>query len=143
LRVPITTATGPDPVRPARPSGNRNRRMNSHATWTKARGLETCLISAVVLLIALGQHPYACYQMLRWVVCVSALIVAWVGYRIAQSGDQSGWVTAGVFVVLAVLFNPLAPITQTRSFWQPWDVLAAALFALAFMLKLPGQQPNS
>lgn len=37
-------------------------------------------------------------------------------------------------VGLAVLFNPIAPITMARSNWRPLDLSAALLFAVGFFV---------
>ncbi|MSU74591.1 hypothetical protein EXS57_02315 [Candidatus Kaiserbacteria bacterium] len=78
-------------------------------------------VTAAALLIALGSHPYSYYQILRWVVSASAAYTAYNAYQ----GQQTGW--AWVFAIVAVLFNPIAPITMARETWQLFDVAGAAI----------------
>ena len=64
--------------------------------------------AALLLLVALGHHPYGYYTFLRWAVTVAAIAVASAAWK---SGLQ--WVT-WPFVAIAILFNPIAPIYMTR-----------------------------
>lgn len=90
------------------------------------------LASAVLLLAALGDHPYGYYTFLRWVVFLSACLVAWVAW-------ESDVKTATfLFATVAVLFNPVAPVFLARSTWLPIDLICAGLFALAVFL--PGKR---
>jgi len=90
------------------------------------------MIAAVMLLVAFGHWPYAYYKVLRWVSCAAAVWVMW------QCWDwQISWAT-GLFGLVAILFNPLAPIHLDRMTWQVLDAIAAGLFVLsAVLLKEP------
>jgi len=87
------------------------------------------LASAVLLLVALGDHPYGYYTFLRWVVFMAACLVAWVAW---ESEVQPA---TFVFAAVAVLFNPLVPVYLDKSTWAPIDVVCAVLFALSLSLK--------
>lgn len=78
--------------------------------------------AAIMCLVALVDLPYAYYQILRWVVCISAI---WTAF-IARSANRTGWTVA--LVVIAILFNPIAPIHLERQTWAVVDVLTAILF---------------
>jgi len=39
-----------------------------------------------------------------------------------------------VFIVIAILFNPLAPIYLSRSAWVPLDIMTAILFIFAIRI---------
>lgn len=67
------------------------------------------LAAVVQLLVALGHHPYSYYTFLRWAVCSSALLVAWVAW------DSAAQWAAYLFVAIALLFNPLAPVYMARA----------------------------
>ena len=91
-----------------------------------------CIIAALMLLGALGDWPYGYFQLLRWITCGSAIFVAFVAYQ-----WQKIWVTY-LFGIIAVLFNPIAPIHLTRELWKPIDVICAILFIIiAFILRNP------
>ena len=79
------------------------------------------LVAVALLLVALGQHPYGYYQILRWAVCGTSVFTAIVAY----SGGKTGWVWA--FGIMAVLFNPLAPIHMNRETWAMVDVVSGIL----------------
>jgi hypothetical protein len=93
------------------------------------------LAAAVLLLIALGHHPYGYYTFLRWAVCVAAVVVAWVAWE-----SDSEWAT-WPFVAIAILFNPLVPIYLQRSTWRPIDVICAIVFGLAISLERRADRP--
>jgi hypothetical protein len=82
------------------------------------------IVAALMLLGALGDWPYGYYQLLRFVVCGVSVYVAFVAYAWKRL-----WAT-WLFGVLAVLFNPLAPIHLSRDLWQPIDFGCAMLFAV-------------
>jgi hypothetical protein len=88
------------------------------------------LAAAVLLLIALGHHPYGYYTFLRWAVCSAALVVAWVAWR-----SDAKWAT-WLFIGIGTLFNPLAPGYLQRSTWRPIDVICAIAFVLALSLRV-------
>lgn len=83
------------------------------------------LVAATFLIGALGDWPYAYYQLLRWVVCGSAAYSVYIAYT------QKRRVWTGTFAVVAILFNPIAPFYMERETWQILDVVAAIPF-LAF-----------
>jgi hypothetical protein len=87
------------------------------------------LAAALLLLIALGDHPYGYYTFLRWAVCTAAIVVAWVAWR--SDVEWAMW----PFIGIAILFNPLVPVYLQRSTWQPIDVICALAFGLAISLK--------
>lgn len=83
---------------------------------------------AVLLLVALGEHPYGYYTFLRWAVTIGALVVAWVGW---QRQHPVVW----LFVGIAALFNPIAPVYLNRQTWRPIDVAVALCFLGSLALK--------
>ena len=83
--------------------------------------------SALFPLGALGPWPYGYYTLLRWVVCISALMVV---YR-ASHVDRP-W-AVWTFGLVALLFNPLVPIYLSREIWAPIDVAVAILFVVAIL----------
>ena len=85
--------------------------------------------AAVLLLVALGQHPYSYYTFLRWAITVAAIVVARVAWKSA-----SQWVT-WPFVGIAILFNPVAPVYMTRQHWRPVDVICAVAFVATLRME--------
>lgn len=82
-----------------------------------------CILSAVLVLIAVSNHPRDFYTLMRFIVFCTGILSAWVFNRRTQPAF------ALVFVVAALLFNPFFPINLRRSTWEPIDLAAAALFA--------------
>ena len=87
------------------------------------------LLAIAILLGAMGTHPYSYFQILRWIVCAAAAYSAYL--YIQAERTALFW----VFVALAVLFNPIAPIYMTRDSWQNYDLIAAVIFAVALFLR--------
>lgn len=85
----------------------------------------TGLASAALLLLALAPLPYGFYEFLRLAITAGAVILV----VLAARSRQIGWVVFGV--VAALLFNPLIPVTATRGFWAPIDLIGAVLFIVA------------
>jgi hypothetical protein len=83
------------------------------------------LIVVAALLLALLRWPYSYYTILRWAVCI---IAAYGAFRAFDAGGRT-W--AWIFVVLAVLFNPIAPVYFARRTWNLLDALAAIVLLLS------------
>ena len=79
-------------------------------------------ISAVMLLIAIFPLPYGYYTLLRWVVCLSAIFSAWV----ANELKKKSWLL--LMTVIALLFNPIAPVHLDKGTWVIIDLIVAILF---------------
>lgn len=78
--------------------------------------------SAILLLVALGDHPYGYYTFLRWAVTSAAVLVAVVAQR--STSQWATWPFAGI----AILFNPIAPVYMSRQSWRPIDIICAIGF---------------
>ena len=76
-----------------------------------------------------GFHPYAYCQMMRWIVCLSAVTAAW---RFAK---LRWYVATAILVLGAILFNPVSPIRMSRFQWHPYDFwVAVGFLGLAILL---------
>jgi hypothetical protein len=83
-------------------------------------GAGTLLISTALLFLASGGlHPYSFYQLLRWIVCLSAVLGAW------RFTLHRWYVATAMLIFVAILFNPLSAIRMSRSEWVPYDVCGA------------------
>lgn len=95
-------------------------------------------LSAVALVAALGAHPYSYYQWLRAVVFATCCLVVWLTLewrgRMGPRDRTRSDILGGGCALLAVLFNPLVPITLERGTWAPIDVAAAAWIFSAGLL---------
>jgi hypothetical protein len=88
------------------------------------------IIAILMLFWALAHNPYGYYQILRWVIaCVT-------GYSAYMAYEQGKTTWVWIFGIIAVLFNPIAPIYLARETWSVIDLIVAAiLFASIFKLK--------
>lgn len=110
----------------------------SESVLEKRPHLIPCIITALMLVGALGRWPYGYYQLLRWVTCGAAVFVAFVAYN-----WEKLWAT-WLFGFIALLFNPVIPVHLSREIWQPIDVVCALLFAIiALALREPRQSEEA
>ncbi|HYG23360.1 MAG TPA: DUF6804 family protein [Verrucomicrobiae bacterium] len=78
--------------------------------------------TAALLFGALGENPYSYYTLLRWVV---ACLAGYCAFERWKAGSR-GWTWA--FSVIAVLFNPVAPVHLDRAAWALIDVSVGIVF---------------
>lgn len=80
------------------------------------------LVAVAVLLamVAAVVHPsaYAVYQLTRWAVCAASVVCG-----IACLERSMGFALS--LFVLAIIFNPIAPVRFSRDAWAVLDVIAA------------------
>jgi len=88
-----------------------------------------CISSGLLLFLAILYWPYAYYVLLRWVIFISASIVAYSFYK----SKFPAWVLT--FGGIAFLFNPIYPVYLTREIWAPIDLISAVLFFRVAFLK--------
>lgn len=79
------------------------------------------LIAVVMLFAALGRHAYDYYTLLRWIACG---VCAYTAFQAAQS-KKFGWLF--VFIIAALVLNPVAPLRLKRDTWAIVDSAAAVL----------------
>ena len=87
-----------------------------------------CIIAAVLLFLALLDWPYGYYQLLRLVVTGSAGWVAYIAYH-----AKSQWLMI-IFIIIALLFNPLIPVHLDRETWAGIDVLCGIGFVVTLFI---------
>ena len=84
-----------------------------------------CIASGVMAFLAIFPWVYGYYQILRVVLCISSVIVAYSFYQ----SHLSGWAFA--FGAIAVLFNPIFPVYMNRSSWVGIDFITSLIFFIA------------
>ena len=77
---------------------------------------------------AVAEWPYGYYTFLRWLTCIASIFVVFQAFY-----KNIDWAKV-VFIVIAILFNPIAPIYLSRSTWIPLDIITAILFIFAIKL---------
>jgi hypothetical protein len=85
--------------------------------------------AAAMLVLAEGRHPYSYYTLLRVVTCAVATYLAWRSYSLKARPVSL------MYLGLAALFNPFAPVRLSRQVWHPIDlVCAVAIVVGAFVI---------
>ena len=87
------------------------------------------IIAVILLLIAIGDLEYGYYQLLRWVITGASAYSAFLAY------ENMGKVWMWLFVVIAILFNPIAPIHLEKETWQVADLVVAVVFLVRLFSK--------
>jgi len=86
------------------------------------------ILSIFMLLGAIAEWPYGYYSLLRWITCIASILVAFQAFE-----KNIDWAKV-IFIIIAILFNPLAPIYLSRSTWIPIDIITAIL--LIFSIRI-------
>lgn len=90
------------------------------------------IIAAAALLSGLALLGNDWYLLVRFVVAILALIVAWFGVQARQ------WWWTIVFIAVAVVWNPVYPLDLAGPVWMGAHVGVAALFAIAgALIRIP------
>lgn len=90
----------------------------------------TLVILIILLLLSILKMPYFYYQILHWVVCIVNWYIAW---EIAKKEPKNNIIW--LFVVIAILFNPILPFYFWKSVWIIIDLLVT-VFYIYFILNL-------
>jgi hypothetical protein len=83
------------------------------------------VIAVLVLFGGLADNPYFYYQIQRWFICG---LTSYCAYKAYEKHNIS-W--AWIFGVIAVLFNPIAPIYLNREMWSMIDVATAVILIVS------------
>lgn len=89
------------------------------------------VIAIFIVLGAITPQPLAYYQLMSWIVSGSALITA------LQAHHQDRTVTMWLFLFVAIIFNPFAPLALTQDIWQAIYLVTAFVFFLALLAMNP------
>ena len=94
-------------------------------------------VLAIIMLAGVftNYFPFYYYQLLNWVVAGAALTAVW------QFHKQKNLPLVWLFALLAVIFNPIAPIEIQQDIWRYIDVIAMILLAIGFLaVKVPSKK---
>jgi hypothetical protein len=80
-------------------------------------------IPIALLLLAVLPLPYGYYMFLRLVMPVCALVVAVNAYK-----TQPDTIYSYVFIGMAILYNPLIPISLFKEIWIVVNLITAGVF---------------
>lgn len=80
-------------------------------------------IAAGMLLLAVPDiWPYNYYVLLRWVVAVFSIFVAWQSYK------NKSVINTIIFALITIIFNPISPVYMAKELWVYIDIGTAILF---------------
>ncbi len=65
--------------------------------------------------------PFGYFQILRWLVCGTC------SYRAFLSHESQDRLWMWIFIIAAILFNPLVPVHIDRSMWLVVDITLAIM----------------
>ena len=84
------------------------------------------IIAIILSFIAIFPiETYGYYKFLRWAITITAGFLAWISYNL----KKSFWLF--LMVIIAILFNPFAPIPLTKDIWIPINFIVAILFIIS------------
>lgn len=87
------------------------------------------LFLAAMLLLCLAPMPYGYFMLVRFVMMVAFGLMAYRYFTIKKS------VAAWVFVILAVLFQPIFKIVLGRGIWNAVDVVVAVFLVAIYVVE--------
>ena len=87
-------------------------------------------VVAVALLVAMMRLPYGYYTFTRILTCGFCLVVALFGFEV-RAAKRAIWTV--IFVIVAIVFNPLIPIHLNSYIW-PYLDFAAAVVVMTHLL---------
>lgn len=85
------------------------------------------MLAIILLLLALFDLPYGYYNFLRIMIFIISCYSIYVFYKY----EKILWVW--IFVIIAVLFNPIIPIYLDKSLWKIVDIVAVIIFLISFI----------
>jgi hypothetical protein len=81
----------------------------------------------VPVFTTVGEWPVAYFQLMNWAVMIAAVARTWEAHKMGNM-----MIGVVIFGVIAVLFNPVAPIYLSPTMWQMVDVVAGIFFIASF-----------
>lgn len=92
-------------------------------TWIEKNWMK--ILAALMLFYAIGDHPYSYYQLLRIVITGIAAYSAYL----AHGTEDTFW--KWIFIAIAIVFNPIAPIYSQKETWAIVDLITGLLFGVS------------
>jgi len=85
------------------------------------------VVTGALLFWALARHQYGYFVLLRWIVCAASAFCAYLSYSL----KRVPW--TWLFGLIALLFNPLAPIRLDRQTWTYLDAATGFVLLLSIL----------
>lgn len=103
-----------------------NTGMKQLKQWLSRHWL--AVLAIAMLVGTLASFPYAYYQFMDWVVAGASLMIAFDAR--AHKKETLMW----IYVVVAVVYNPVAPLYLRSDLWQATNVVAGLLLVASLFL---------
>lgn len=87
------------------------------------------IVLAVSFFLCLLDMPYGFYQFVRFLALVGFVILAYLEYQ------EGGKVEMVIYIVLALLFQPLIKISLGREIWNVVDVIVGIGLIASIFIK--------
>ena len=113
----------------ARPAAQEQVSQGGSSPIARLNWLPLVASIAMLLMASADSWPYGFYQLLRIVVTGTA------GYVVVKTANRRQfwpWIMGGI----AILFNPILPVSFTREEWEPIDFGVAIVFSIALVQAL-------
>lgn len=88
------------------------------------------IIACCLLLLAIASLPYGYYQFLRIVITATAIVNCIHIYRLENKA------VIIIYLIVAIIFNPLIPIYFGKSIWIGIDLVIAIFFGFMSLKRL-------
>ena len=83
------------------------------------------LVPIIILFVGLLPMPYGYYTMSRIIVCLSSIYFSY------KSNEQKNVLISWIFIIIAILYNPIIPIYFNDKFiWIGINIPTALMFYL-------------
>ena len=107
-------------------NGNSQLRgINEKMATTQKQIIIPSIVVMILLLIAIFPiEEYGYYILLRWIVCLTAIYIAYFSYE----AEKIYW--TWVMGIIALIFNPLIPFHLGKDIWIVVDLIAAIVFGI-------------
>ena len=97
-----------------------------HKNWLSLVAIVMLAVVLVSSFTASFALPYAYYQLMNWVVVGASVVTAMYAKKIGRPCAM--W----VFALIAVIFNPIAPLYLGTLTWEIADIVAIVLIVVSF-----------
>ena len=75
-----------------------------------------------------GNFPFAYYQLMNWIVVGASIVTA------MQASYKNRVPVMWLFILVAVIFNPVAPFYLDQTIWRYVDMAAGGIFFVALFI---------
>lgn len=96
--------------------------------WLKLVAIMMLLGAVTMFLKESSILPNAYYQFMSWATVISSLTTGWQTYK------SNRFFLMWIFVLVAIIYNPVAPILLNFYFWFIANTTVAIIFLLSFIV---------